>query len=166
MDGGEVTVARLLQQVGCGRNTFYEHFDDAAEAVGAACAASAAELDTVVGEFLGASAPRTPGDAMRNLALTWSTFCQMDQTQHWTLLERVEGGRIEQNLLRAVQHIHHVLVRAGAASGALSDTHAAAVCGALRAVARVVHGRPSLPDDDNQHDIAEASEDVLVRLLR
>ncbi len=36
-DGGELTVARLLAHVGCGRNTFYEHFDDTSAALSQAC---------------------------------------------------------------------------------------------------------------------------------
>lgn len=161
-----MTVARLQLQVGCGRNTFYEHFDDINGAVQAACHESGSTWDAEIRQFLGALTPRTPGDAITELSLIWAAWSQFDQARHWKLLERFGGARIDGGLLTAVAHIHGLLVSAGGASGVISQTLAAAVCGALRAIVREVHQQSALPDDVKQTAIADTSREVLSRLLR
>lgn len=166
LDGGEITVARLLEYVGCGRNTFYEHFDDAAGAIAAACHESGQNFEAVISAALFAPGPRTPGDAMWDLANAWAEWCMAERQSHWSLLERFASTRIESQLHAAASTLHRQLVLAGAAASALSTSRADAAAGALRSVARGVHQRRQQRDEDAMLTIAESSYDALTRLLR
>jgi hypothetical protein len=57
-------------------------------------------------------------------------------------------------------------VLAGAASVGLDPTRADAVAGSLRSIARGVHERQRLREDDAIRTIVAAAHDVLMRLLR
>jgi hypothetical protein len=166
LDEGEVTVGRLLAIVGCGRNTFYEHFDDAPAAVQAACAESERTLEEAFAVLSAATGPRTPSGVMMDFAVTWAGWCVADDGGQWALLERYSGHILEHRLHLGVGELHQLLVRIGSAGGVLEDLRAFAICGALRAVARRVHERPADKAKDVARAIADGSCDVLTRLLR
>jgi AcrR family transcriptional regulator len=158
----EITVAALLAIVGCGRTTFYQHFDDVPSAITAACTESASELKRLLEGALQSALPRTPGDDIREVMAAWVVWCNADDGRHLGLLERFDPVRIALVVEHVVTRLHARLVAAGAAAGDFSAMRACAASGALRAVARSFHA------EQQQHPLTQvdAAYDVLLRLLR
>ncbi len=68
--GGELSVARVVEHAGIGRNTFYEYFDNVEHAVTAINARARRELDARSDAALRAA--RTPLERVRALARAWA----------------------------------------------------------------------------------------------
>lgn len=163
----ELTVTRLVESVGCGRNTFYEHFDEIGQAVEAACRESADHLGVVLQRALFTDVPLTPTDLMWELATAWATWCWLDTGMHWAILERHGPVWLDAQLRFAIHNVYTSLVKAGRASGPLDALRADATCGALCAMAKRVHGSGFESGSSVASDgLRLASFDVLNRLLR
>lgn len=73
---GELSVARIVEQAGAGRNSFYLHFRDVEQAVRAVEAAVIRAASRDVDAALGRA--RAPGERLRALAEAWLDFADQE----------------------------------------------------------------------------------------
>lgn len=157
-----LSIAEIARRCGVGRNTFYEHFVSADEALEAAIAEASDLLEEWVDVALSDAATRTPGDVARRLGETLVAF--RDETQgRWALLAKHRRGLLERNLHAGVVRVRRVYVEAGAVAAAADRLLLLAAVGALLAL---VEARDEHLNDGSPADVSEYAALVLSRLLR
>jgi AcrR family transcriptional regulator len=154
----------VIALAGVGRNTFYEHFSDAEDALRAVQREAARALARALDDAFVTA--RTPVERLRALSLAWLTTVAGEPAAR-ALLHAADGPRSPRAELR--HHVERLLASvvaearaAGRASLAPDRVRIAAVGGAFEQVAREVVDDPAAP----RAEVAEVLVDLVLRSFR
>jgi AcrR family transcriptional regulator len=163
--GGPATATQVVGLAGVGRNTFYEHFENVEDAVGAAYRETLDEIRQAIEDAVGDA--RTPIEGLRALTTAWLAAAPRHSG---ALLAALSGGDRERGARAALRHdledqLWSVLASARAAGAVgirVEPVRLACIAGAFeRAAADVA--------DDGETDVARVAEtlvDVTLRAFR
>jgi len=162
--GSELSVARVVELAGIGRNTFYEYFDDLEHALTAIQTRALRDVDLRMQAAL--QSARTPLERVRALARVWSEAL-LENAPQMKLALRAQAQASEATQLSVLgQHLAAVLnaeIEARSALPGLADPVRVSVVAALfDTVSRAHLNVRAMSDDELQRALTEWS----LRLLR
>lgn len=134
-----VTVSRIVGASRSGRNTFYEHFDDAEQVVSEVVRASATAIADAM--EVAVSRARTPVERVRALAAAWVDAIVGEGRVGLVATERASATELAR-IDRAVRGVVDEAHAAGALRHGADDLRAAAALGAMKGVARAAVAQP------------------------
>lgn len=166
--GTPPTVTQVVNAAGVGRNTFYQHFRGAEEALESAAEADGAHLSACLEQVSQDDVALTPGQHSERLAEAWVRFCK-EMPEAFALLNLHAPATLETALGQAIRHTHRALVHAGYAPAEIGEASMLAVGGAFRAVGSALAPNRASQSAAEGLDAAEAVaavQQVLLRMLR
>jgi len=166
-EGQHPTVSLIVKEAGVGRNTFYVHFSNSADAVDAVMYGALHAIEQAVRVY--PESERTPRERIAGFARRWCSVLAVTRQAAWALL----CGTGAESLCQHQERLRELLsaevsscIEAGQRAGmfALDDTatRVDAAVGALEAVGRRLV-QATAYDPESQ---AESLADALLRLLR
>lgn len=163
-------MAEIVACAGVGKNTFYEHFQSAADALLAAVNVALADLRSELKQVNGRGEVCTPNAYAEQLAQCWISWCR-DTSDAFVLLEEHARNALHTTLHGAVRETHRKFAVAGYAAVDLEPARVVAVTGALVALGRataVAVPSPSLGSEETIDVVAatDGVRDVLLLVLR
>ena len=163
-------MAEIAACAGVGKNTFYEHFEGAADALLAAVNVALADLRSELAQANRREELNTPTAYAEHLAQSWISWCQ-DRSDAFVLLEEHARNALHTTLHEAVRDTHQKFAGAGYAAVDLEAARMVAVTGALVALGRATTAAARPPSLGSEETIDVAAgingvRDVLLRVLR
>jgi AcrR family transcriptional regulator len=159
-DGAAINVSNIAGARGMARNTFYEHFASAEEALETTAQEAAEQLRRYRDQALENHGDATPGDVARGVTVGLMEFVDAGDWR-WQLLAEHAEGTFDAVLDELVGDLHRVYAHAGAVSVEISPLTVTAARGAVRALMNAYAAKSAPREDVIDHVVV-----VLNRLLR
>jgi AcrR family transcriptional regulator len=159
-----VTVTQIIRGAGVGRNTFYEHFANASDAVLAVQGDARTDIVRLLDEAT--LAARTPVERLRALCRALAGAMSSGRPGTRALANPSESRGPQEDVQRHLERLLSAVIVEARAAGRMSlgpdRIRMAAVGGAFERTARLVTEEPAL--DPREH--AEVLVDVVLRVFR